>query len=97
MPLWIFKKDATKEDIKLAVEQIKEHIDMKLKDLPGVLVSVKEQIEKAKAEVIAKIAALEAALGDVDLSPEAEAALESLKATAQGIDDIVPDAPSPTP
>ena len=56
---------------------------------------------KAKAELLAKqeallakIAELEEALAnqDVDLTPEAMAALDAVKTEAQALDDIVPDA-----
>ena len=40
----------------------------------------------------AKIASLEEKLGTI--SPEAQAELDGLKAQAQALDDIVPDAPS---
>jgi peptidoglycan hydrolase CwlO-like protein len=45
------------------------------------------QLEKAKAEILAKIAELGIA------SPELEAMVNSLGQTAQSLDDIVPDAP----
>lgn len=51
--------------------------------------SLKEQNDKARAEVLAKIAALELAIGQT--TPEVDAALADLKASVQTDDDIVLD------
>lgn len=51
--------------------------------------ALKEQNDKARAEVLAKIAALELAIGQT--TPEVDAALANLKASVQTDDDIVPD------
>lgn len=65
------------------------------------------KVEKARAEIVQKISDLEAALGEV--TPEVQTALDNLKtavnagsASAQAIDDVVPDPappaePSPAP
>lgn len=63
---------------------------------------LKAQTEKAKAEIIAKVAALEAAIGDAgNTTAEVDEALADLKASVQGVDDLNPDAPpeeeTPTP
>lgn len=52
--------------------------------------AVKEQNDKARAEVLAKISALELAIGQT--TPEVDAAMADLKASVQTDDDIVPDA-----
>lgn len=58
------------------------------------LVALKAQEEKAKAEILAKIATLEDAIVQAaNTTPEVDAALADLKASVQGVDDIVPDAP----
>lgn len=60
------------------------------------LTAVKDQAAKAKAEIIAKIAALEEAIANGGgTTPEVDAALAALKAEVQGIDDVVPDSPTP--
>lgn len=51
------------------------------------------QNEKARVEILAKIAALEQAIIDAgNTTPEVDAALADLKASVQTDDDIVPDA-----
>ncbi len=58
------------------------------------LVAVKEQLDKAKAEIVANVAALEAAIAAAGATtPEVDAALAALKGSAQGLDDLNPDAP----
>ena len=69
-----------------------EDISMKLSELSGLLNDVLSQLAKAKAEILDKIAGLEAALADVDLPEDAVTALAALSAKAQSLDDIVPDA-----
>lgn len=60
--------------------------------LAAELVALKEQNEKAKAEIVAKIAALEEAVNNAGtLTPEVQTALGDLKTSVQGTDDIVPD------
>lgn len=63
----------------------------KLNELVGLVNEVNAKLDKAKDEVVARIAALEAALSDVDLPADAVEALDALKAKAQTLDDIVPD------
>ncbi len=69
---------------------------MKLSELTTAIAGVSAQLTKAQEEILAKIAALEAALVDVELPTEAVDALDALRAQTQGLDDIVPDvAPEP--
>lgn len=57
------------------------------------LSALKDQTEKAKGEVLAKIATLESAIAAAgNTTPEVDAALAALKSSVQGVDDIVPDA-----
>lgn len=67
---------------------------MKLNELNAALAEISTQIDKARAEIVAKIAALELALTDVPLPDDANGALLALKSMAQLLDDIVPDEPS---
>lgn len=54
--------------------------------------ALKEQNDKARAEVLAKIADLEAAIiAAGNTTPEVDTALADLKASVQTDDDIVPD------
>lgn len=66
---------------------------MKLSELAAALTTVGDQVTKAKDEIVAKITALEASLSDVEIPAEAQTNLDALKALAQALDDIVPDAP----
>ena len=50
------------------------------------------QAEKAKGEIVAKLAELQAAIDNADeVDPGVVAAFDALKAVVQGVDDIVPD------
>jgi len=95
-------KLATKEDVhrlETILRQIESQILMKVSEIPAFVSSVKDELLKAKTEILDKIAALEATTTDADLSPETVAALTDLKAAAQGLDDIVVDVtdlPPPT-
>jgi ABC-type transporter Mla subunit MlaD len=56
---------------------------------------LKDQAAKAKAEIIKKIEDLGTALDAADdVTPEVQAAFDALKTEVQGVDDIVPDAPT---
>lgn len=68
-----------------------DKIMTQLNELAATLITVDNQLTKAKGEIIAKLDELSAALADTALSPEAEEALASLTAQAQALDDIVPD------
>lgn len=70
-------------------------IIMTQEELLGQLQALKAQNEKAKGEIVGKIAALEAAIANQgNTTPEVDAALADLKASIQATDDIVPDAPA---
>jgi len=69
-------------------------ISMDQAELAVQLTALKEQTQKANAEIVAKIATLEQAITDAgNVSPAVEAALADLKASIQTVDDIVLDAP----
>lgn len=60
--------------------------------------ALKDQLVKANTEIQAKIAELIAAAGNQDnASQELTDAADALKVAAQTLDDVVPDAPAPTP
>ncbi len=57
------------------------------------LAALAAQVDKAKAEVLAKIAELQAAADAAGaVTPELQAAIDAVGVAAQGIDDVVPDA-----
>ena len=59
------------------------------------LIALKDQLAKAKTEILAKLTALGDALEAADdVAPEVLAAFDELKAAVQAQDDIVPDAPT---
>ncbi len=68
-----------------------EEILMKLSELTTAIAGVSVQLTKAQDEILAKIAALELALTDVELPEEANDAINSLRGQVQSLDDIVPD------
>mgnify|MGYP001766201502 CR=1 FL=1 len=70
-----------------------EVILMKLSELAMQLSALAAQLDKAAGEIVAKIDDLETALADTEIPEEAATAIEELKAKAQALDDIVPDAP----
>ncbi len=74
---------------------ILNQIQMEQSELAAQLTALQTQTEKAKAEIISKIADLEGALDAADdVTPEVQAAFDALKASVQGVDDIVADAPT---
>ena len=68
----------------------------KLSTLQASLDALNTQLAKATSEIVAEIAKLTAALGDVDIPADAQASLDTLTAKAQALDDLNPDTP-PTP
>jgi len=67
-----------------------------LEEVQAEIIALTEQAQKSKAEIIAKIQALEDASGGIETTPEFDAAFAALKASVQGVDDIVADQPEPT-
>lgn len=68
-------------------------------DAAAVLVNIKTQLLKAKDEITTKIQTLIDAAGanSGTIDPALQAAIDDLAPIAQQLDDIVPDAPAPTP
>ena len=85
------------EDVKsllAAINQLKELIMSTQAELATELTAVKAQLDKAKQEIVDKLAALEAAIVAAgNTTAEVDAALADLKGAAQGLDDLNPDAP----
>ncbi len=77
-------------------EDIERRMEMKLEELSATLLTLSNQLAKAKDEILSKIAELEAAVGNAgDLPPEVVDAVAAVVGAAQQLDDIVPDAPPP--
>ena len=58
------------------------------------LAAIKDQLVKARSEIVEKIDSLEEAVGEAGQpTPEVVAALEDLRGVAQSLDDVVADAP----
>lgn len=71
--------------------QLKELI-MKTSEIKAFVEGIQSQVEKAKVEITNKIAALEEAINNGGEVPqEVVDALDALKTSVQGVDDIVPD------
>lgn len=67
-------------------------------ELAAKLEQVNAQLMKAQSEIVAQVAALNDALQNLPLTPEAETALAALTASAQALDDLNPDSePQPEP
>ena len=64
-------------------------------ELAAKLEAVNAQLTKASQEIVAQVAALEAALSNTVLTAEAETALENLSNLATLLDDLNPDAEPP--
>ena len=63
-------------------------------ELQSQIETLTAQAEKAKGEILDKIAELQAAIDEADeVDAGVLAAFDGLKAVVQGVDDIVPDAP----
>lgn len=59
------------------------------------LAGVKDQLAKAQGEILGKISDLETQLSNAGKLDEADqAAIDAVKGAAQGLDDVVPDAPA---
>ena len=73
---------------------------MKLSELATEIAAVSAQVAKVKDEVLARIAALEAALQDLDLPESVISAFVALREGVQALDDVTPDlepVPEPEP
>jgi phage shock protein A len=64
------------------------------KDDAAKLATILAQLQKATAEIQAKIQALIDAASNADVTPELQTAIDDLTPAAQALDDIVPDGPT---
>ena len=71
-------------------QSMEDRIMTKLSELATILNGIDTKLDKAKDEILAQIAALEAALTDVEIPTDAQTALDNLSNVAQSLDDIVP-------
>lgn len=77
-----------------SLRHFKEDFKMNMTELATQLTAIKEQADKAKAEVIAAVAALDAALQAAGgTTPAVDAAVAALKTSVQSLDDLNPDSP----
>jgi (p)ppGpp synthase/HD superfamily hydrolase len=95
--LWWWSKPKVKlehlDALLHAINQKADVIMVNQAELAQQLRDLKAQNEKARAEILAKIAALEAAIAAGTSTPEVDAALADLKASIQADDDLNPDSP----
>lgn len=75
----------------LDIFQLLKETYMKVSEAFAVLKETRDQLIKAKGEILGKISQLENA--DGELTPEQSAVIADLRATVQGVDDIIPDDP----
>lgn len=66
-------------------------------ELAQSLNDLKAQADKARQEIVDKVAALEAAIQAGGTTPEVDAALAALKGSVQSLDDLNPDVPPAPP
>jgi len=73
-----------------------EEILVKLEELAASMLTISNQLNKAKDEILSKIADLNDAVAAAqDVPAEVVNAVSGVIAAAQALDDIVPDAPPP--
>lgn len=94
MSLFTFNLCFETPDLKSINERLK-FIMATQAQLAAQLTAIAVQAEKAKAEVLAKLGALQTALENAgSTTPEVDAAVAALAAAVQATDDIVPDVPT---
>ncbi len=89
--VYIYPQNGENSSINLKLDKImatQAELAQELRDL-------KDQNDKARAEVLQKIADLEQAVTNAgNTTPEVDTAFQALKESVQTDDDIVPDAPT---
>lgn len=86
------------QELKESIHSLKELFTMNQAELAQTLSDLKTQADKTKAEIVQKVADLEAAIAAGGVTtPEVDAAVEALKGSIQGLDDLNPDAAPPAP
>jgi hypothetical protein len=83
------------------IDSLRRIIEMNQHELAQELVNVTEKVNKIGTETTAllgKVDELQAAIEQAgNVTPEVQTALDALKAQAQTVDDLVPDATAPAP
>jgi len=69
-------------------------LNMNVSELAEKLNELNTKLDKATGEILAEVAALQAALLNVEIPTEAQDALDSLTAKVQALDDLNPDTPA---
>jgi vacuolar-type H+-ATPase subunit E/Vma4 len=69
-----------------------QQIMSKLSNLAAALTGIDSKLTEAQMEIVAEIQKLRDSLGNVELPPEAEAALASIQAKANALADVIPNA-----
>lgn len=83
------------ESLTRLITQLQGTQSMNFAQIQAELVALTQQNEKARAEIVDRLAALEAAVAAAGQStPEVDAALAALRASIQQDDDMTPDAPA---
>jgi ABC-type transporter Mla subunit MlaD len=85
-----WKKLAAFQLILAAHQRLEQRIMALSQEVTDTLTAVSEQLDKATSEIVAKIDELAAAVADP--TPEQQEKLDGLRAAAQRLDDVVPDA-----
>lgn len=89
--------DPQQREILAAISNLKGTVMATSAEFAQQLRDLKAQNDKARQEVLDKIAALQKTIDDHPVDAEVQAAFDELKASVQQDDDIVPDAPPPPP
>jgi anion-transporting ArsA/GET3 family ATPase len=81
-----------------------KEIQMLLSEAIASITASDAELKKAQGEIVAKLETLQASIADLQnqlanapLTAEQQAAVDAVAADAKALDDIVPDAPAPTP
>lgn len=84
--------------IVLKLIEIERTLKMNNVEFLAAIEAVTVQVNKVKAEVLAKVSELEAAVTAAGVpSPEVIAKFEALKAAVNAADAVIPDVPAPAP
>jgi len=96
MRIDVFHHDADVSAVLTRILRTLEKIMATQAELAATLLAVRDQLTKASAEIVARVAALEQAIANAgNTTPETDAALAAVKEIAQALDDLNPDAPAP--
>lgn len=77
--------------VALRVLTTQKQTSMKVSEAIQLVKDTRDQLIKAKGEILRKIAKLENGTGDNELTPDQIEIVQSLRAQVQSLDDVVPD------